>query len=156
MLEAKGSKYFRGHYPWIFISLLLLALVFFLYNQYSSYKRMVNEMQEERDTLIAKVESMKGSTLLHSRDIMRLKKQGLSNPLDDLVDDLMRHKELIPFKGILGGTMSFYSKKHIHVLTSRWVLAAFEDGHIGGQMILEYTVSLGGKINWKVISAYLN
>jgi hypothetical protein len=156
MLEEKGSKYFRGHFIWIFISLLLLAVVFFLYNQYISYKNKVNEMKEERDALVVKLETMKGSAFVHSKDIMRLKKQGLSNPVDDLIDDLMKHKELIPFKGVLGGTMSFYSKKDIHVLTSRWVLAAFEDGHIGGQMILEYTVSLGGKINWKVISAYLN
>jgi len=56
----------------------------------------------------------------------------------------------------MGGTMGFYSQKDIHVLTSRWVLASFEDGHIGGRMLLEYDVSSGGEIQWKVISAYLD
>ena len=68
----------------------------------------------------------------------------------------MQHRELIPYEGVMGGTMGFYSQKDIHILSSRWVLAAFEDGHIGGHMLLEYRVDPGGKIHWRVIVAYLD
>ncbi len=89
-------------------------------------------------------------------NVAQLQKKGLSHLEEDLATDLMGHRELIPYKGVMGGTMGFYSQKDIHVLTSRWVLASFEDGHIGGRMLLEYDVSSGGEIQWKVISAYLD
>jgi hypothetical protein len=39
--------------------------------------------------------------------------------LKDIVADLKTHSELIPYKGILGGTMGFYGDNDIHVLTNR-------------------------------------
>jgi len=94
--------------------------------------------------------------LLHSWDITKLKKAGLSDPEKDLIADLMHHRELIPYDGVMGGTMGFYSKQDIHILTSRWILASFEDGHIGGHMLLEYRVHPAGEIHWGVIVAYLD
>ena len=113
------------------------------------------EMIKQRDMLRAKVERSEGSALLSNWELDKLKEKGLTNPLEDLADDLMRHAELIPYKGVMGGTMGFYAKDDIHVVTSRWVLASFEDGHMKGRMLLEYQVSPKGKIYWRVISAYL-
>ena len=93
---------------------------------------------------------------LYPWDILELKRKGLHDPVHDITVDLMRHTELIPYEGVLGGTMGFYSEDMIHVLTKRWVLASFEDGHIGGKMLLEYQVSGGGEITWSVIDSYLN
>ncbi|MFI5372954.1 MAG: hypothetical protein ACHQ52_15470, partial [Candidatus Eisenbacteria bacterium] len=70
----------------------------------------------------------------------------------DLKVDLMKHPELIPYPGVEGGTMGFYSADWIRILGGRWVFARFEDGHIGGTMLLEYQVR-NGHITWKRIAA---
>jgi hypothetical protein len=82
------------------------------------------------------------------------KKKGLQDPERDIVADLMKHNELIPYEGVLGGKMCFCFRESIRVLNHKWVLAYFEDGHIMGEMLLEYAVSDDGEINWKVIDAH--
>jgi catechol 2,3-dioxygenase-like lactoylglutathione lyase family enzyme len=74
--------------------------------------------------------------------------------INDLKKDLMKHPELIPFKGEVGGKMDFYSEEFIHILSNDWVYAYFEDGHIAGQMLLKYRMD-GGKITWKVLQSEL-
>lgn len=92
---------------------------------------------------------------LAPQDLAALYRRGLSNPLLQLPADLMRHREIIPFPGTLGGTMNFNSPRDIHVLNKRWVLAACEDGHQRGTLLLEYTVGERGTITWKVVAAAL-
>ncbi len=88
-------------------------------------------------------------------ETLNLKKLGLYEPESDLKSDLILHNELIPYKGVLGGTMGFFGKEYIRILNDR-VFAYFEDGHIDGYMVLEYKVSSGGKISWKVLYSYLD
>ena len=85
---------------------------------------------------------------------LNLKKLGLYEPEDDLKSDLMLHNELIFYKGVLGGTMGFFGKEYMRILNDK-VFAYFEDGHIGGYMVLKYKVSQGGKISWKVLYSHL-
>jgi hypothetical protein len=92
---------------------------------------------------------------LSYREIEELQEKGLRDPVNDLIADIRKHRELIPYKGIRGGTMDFYTDESIHVLSSKNVLAYFEDGHICGYMLLEYHVS-NGKISWKVIDSRLD
>jgi len=155
MPEGKGARFSKERFFWIVLSAMLLVFVFFLSFQYVRYKDRLLKVQKEREVLTTKIKRLEGRSLLRNWEMERLKKV-LPNPVEDLVADLMQHKELIPFKGVLGGTMGFYSKKDIYVLTSRWVLASFEDGHIGGKILLEYWISPQGKIQWKVLSAYLD
>jgi hypothetical protein len=56
-----------------------------------------------------------------------LKRKGLSDPLVDLASDLRRHPELLPDNPVpeWGGNFGFYDPEGIHLLTSKWVLAAF-------------------------------
>lgn len=92
---------------------------------------------------------------LHRWDIEEMKRRGLKEPVKDIISDLMRHRELIPYEGSLGGTMNFYSESQIRILTKKWVLAYFEDGHNGGYLLLEYEVTTGGRINWKALASYM-
>ncbi|TVQ40117.1 MAG: hypothetical protein EA384_04210 [Spirochaetaceae bacterium] len=73
-----------------------------------------------------------------------------------LVMDLLDRSDLIPFDGILGGTMGFYTPDNVFVLSNRWVYARFEDGHIGGEMLLEYRIDGVGGIDWTVLYAELH
>jgi len=93
--------------------------------------------------------------LLTETDIRKLKKVGLHDPVNELRRDLVAHPELIPYKGVLGGTMQFVGDR-VALLSTRWVFAEFEDGHIGGSCLLEYEITPEGCISWKLLSAALH
>lgn len=86
---------------------------------------------------------------LQEADRQLLIAQGLQNPVADLVQDLMKHNELIPCKGSVGGTPGFYSAEGITVLSKNRVRADYDDGHVMGTAELTFTVS-NGAISWKV------
>jgi len=93
--------------------------------------------------------------LLTELDISDLKMKGLQDPVRDLRGDLMKHRDLIPFKGVLGGTMDFVENS-ITLLSPQWVYAEFEDGHIAGRCLLIFEVAPGGSLSWRVLSATLD
>jgi hypothetical protein len=154
--KGLGTGFFKGRYfLMVFCAILVAAIIgFSLYC--IRLRDRLKEVEAEKEVLLAQIKASQGPSLLTSLDIAQLSRQGISDPEEDLASDLMQHRELIPYAGVMGGTMGFYSKKAIHILSSRWVLAAFEDGHIGGHMLLEYRVDPGGKIHWRVIEAYLD
>lgn len=88
---------------------------------------------------------------LHKSDILLLKRKGLKRPVDDLIEDLMGRRDLIPIDGVLGGTMAFV-KSEMVILNDKWVIASFDDGHMLGRALLEYEVSEDGKISWGMIA----
>lgn len=90
-----------------------------------------------------------------SWDIEAMKRAGLKDPLKDIISDLKRHKELIPYEGSMGGTMNFYGESKMWILTNKWVLAYFEDGHNGGYLLLGYEITKG-EIHWKRLDSYLS
>jgi hypothetical protein len=91
-----------------------------------------------------------------SWDIKDMKRAGLKDPLKDIISDLKRHRELIPYEGSMGGTMNFVGSSKMWILTKKWVLAYFEDGHNGGYLLLEFEITKDGKINWKRLASYLS
>jgi hypothetical protein len=157
----------------LFIIPSILAITFFvlfidvngkLDQARNEFKKKTEKYNNEKDELISENKKLKriessikniseNSIYLYSNDIKDMKEKGLSNPVQDIISNLMKHNELIPYKGVLGGTMRFYEKE-IRILTNKWVLAYFEDGHIGGYLLLEYDISNDGKINWKRIASH--
>lgn len=101
------------------------------------------------------VKSRTGNIKTHQlpeADRQFLIRKGLRDPINDLVQDLIKHDELIPCKGVLGGTPGFYDPDGITVLSKDHVIADFDDGHIEGTIELTFTVS-NGTIFWRVIHA---
>lgn len=84
-----------------------------------------------------------------------LRKRGLDNPVEDIRNDLIASPGLIARPGVLGGEMGFYFPDGIHILNHRWVFAYFEDGHIGGAILLRYDVGGDGNIIWEVLDEAL-
>ncbi|ANB01945.1 hypothetical protein [Ectothiorhodospira sp. BSL-9] len=84
----------------------------------------------------------------------RLRRLGLNQPREDLLNDLVQQPELIDHDPVLGGTL-FFVPDETHILNDRWVLATFEDGHVRGQMLLEYEVAFG-TIDWRVLTSELD
>jgi hypothetical protein len=113
-----------------------------------SQARWMTSFWQERTGMARQEQGM----LLDEFDIESLKKMGLKDPVHDLPRDLVAHPELIPYEGVLGGTMGFYESS-VSLLSTRWAFAYFEDGHIGGRCLLEYEVEPGGRISWKILAA---
>ncbi len=84
-------------------------------------------------------------------DLRRFEEKGIDDPITFLRDQVQERPELIPTEPVLGGTMSFYDREEIQVLNHRWVLATYEDGHISGQILLEYDIDEEGEISWEVL-----
>jgi hypothetical protein len=90
---------------------------------------------------------------LTNAQIQTMQRRGLARPDVQLRSDLARQPELIQPEPVLGGSM-YFVPEGIHILNDRWVLATFEDGHIRGQMLLEYEV-VHGNVVWQVIESYV-
>lgn len=167
-MKLSKDKYLDYLY---FILPSVLAVLFFILfltksqeinqvrNNYQEYIKKYEKVKKESErnkskesgTQTTNTKSL-NTIYLYRNDIENMKKKGLANPVEDIISDLGKHRDLIPYKGILGGTMDFYGR-NIWILTNKWVLAYFEDGHTAGYMLLEYSITDNGKITWKRISA---
>jgi hypothetical protein len=145
----------------IFVLICAVALLSLFYERYP-FRQDEALYQKKEKTLLEKIykleELLKSSKVkdnLSKQDIAAFKIKGLANPAEDLKKDLIKNAKLIPSKGTLGGSMGFYSEKDIKILSSKWVIADFDDGHNSGKMLLRFDVPRKGKITWKVIDYYL-
>jgi hypothetical protein len=110
-------------------------------------RRWQDELQHSRE---------QKRTLLDDNDLFELRRLGLADPVHQLRDSLVAHPELIPFPGTLGGTMHFIDHDAIVLLKPPFVFAEFEDGHIGGHMLVSYEVTRGPVVIWKRLWAELD
>ncbi len=106
---------------------------------------------------VALAAEAKQSVLIGQDELDQLRWEGLTDPVGQLRSDLQEHPELIPFPGVLGGTMRFSpAGGDIAILSGTWVFARFEDGHVSGECLLAYTVGPRGKIRWKVVASRMD
>lgn len=94
-------------------------------------------------------------TLLDEIDLMHLKEQGLDDPPRQLRESLLARADLIPFPGELGGTMRIEDDS-IVLLDPPYAFATFDDGHIVGYLLAEYSIKPGGQIEWSRLWAELD
>jgi hypothetical protein len=94
--------------------------------------------------------------LLRRYDIEELQQRGLTEPIPEIVASLQVHPEVIPFEGVLGGTMGFYYPDRIHVLNTSWVYADFDDGHVAGHGLFAYSVRADSTLEWRTVMAELD
>ena len=116
-------------------------------DEYTMIKERFDEMKKE---LAIYKELAYYKDVLNDVDYSYLQKKGLREPIKQIKEDLMSKPEIIEIKGIKGGKIDFYDSRNIYILNSKWVYAFFEDGHIAGSVLLEYTIN-NGKIKWQVI-----
>jgi hypothetical protein len=91
--------------------------------------------------------------VLMQYEIRQFQNLGLDNPEEEILKDLFNNPQLIPHEGVLGGTMRFHSMDDLKLINGSWAYARYEDGHITGEMLLEYQVGRNGTISWNVIRA---
>lgn len=159
MLKGKGGmvkiftmEFLRERILWIVIIAVLIMFMIGMIAYIASFRSHIISLQQQIAKENEKLKiALRDIPTLDYSDIERLKDYGLQDPVTDITVDLKKHPELIPYEAVLGGTMRFHKA---YVLTPEWVLANFDDGHIGGHMLLEYDVS-DGTISWRIVASYL-
>ncbi|WP_051935864.1 hypothetical protein [Salegentibacter sp. Hel_I_6] len=73
----------------------------------------------------------------------------LNNPESLIVESLKRNTQIIPEKSVLGGEMRFVESE---ILNERFIWATYEDGHIGGEAIFEYSLKKTDSVGFKLVS----
>jgi cell division protein FtsL len=166
----------RERIIWISLVAIFAVISVLVFAKYKTTLTLVNQivtdLEDEKTTrtqreinltsqvsdLKAKVEEynelIKNSPTNNPDIINGLKHRGFNGEVQEIIADLVKHNELIPYDGALGGKMGFYSKEKVFVLSDKWVYAYFDDGHINGYMLLSYSIN-NGNISWKVIDSYL-
>jgi len=166
----------RERFIWILAIILIVAIFLVTVNKYEVALNLMNErvleLEAEKTNWIkreanlnSQIEDLKKQSEEYARiidnfpsynwDIIEgLKIKGFEGNVQDIINDLVRHDELIPYEGALGGKMGFYSEDRIYVLSDKWVFAYFEDGHAYGYMLLSYSID-NNKISWKIIDSYI-
>jgi hypothetical protein len=111
------------------------------------------QLQARRWQRIVQQQAAARGSNLQSHEIDMLRREGLLvNPIEQLRDSLMARPDLIPMKPVLGGTMDFYSREGIVLLSPNYAFASFEDGHIGGFMLLRFwIIGAGGRVHWEPV-----
>ncbi len=118
----------------------------------------MDSLQAKVDSLKIEIDSLSKVSIPHDResnywydplyDGSNLLRQGIESPGEFIEKSLREKPELIPLKGVLGGTMR-YGK--IQPLGSQWVIAYYDDGHIEGRAIFRYTLNSQGKLDFKLL-----
>jgi hypothetical protein len=158
MSETRSS---RGRFAWMAAALILAVIAGLSWRHLmrveklvSTYRDQYQMIQGQMNYLLENLaEQARERQGLASWEVEELREKGLTDPATDIAADLAARKDLVPFEGVLGGTMEF---RDIEILTSRWVLGYVEDGHLTGHVLLEYEVSGDGKISWKLLRAYMD
>ena len=103
-MEDSNSSFSTERFLWLGLTLILIILIFVLFFRNVSYKDKLVEAGQYDTILTTELEG--------------LQEKGLQDPIKEINADLMNHDELIPYKGVLGGSMRFHNEKDIHILTS--------------------------------------
>lgn len=75
-------------------------------------------------------------------------KQNISDPASFIKKSLRNRPDLIPLEPVLGGRMHF---GNMQLLGSQWIIAEYEDGHIMGQSLYEYTLGPDGEVQFSIL-----
>lgn len=114
----------------------------------SDYEAQITELKTQLNAL-------EGNTY-HYPDylVSEFNSNGFSD-IQQFLNTLTDHPELIPTEGVLGGTMRWYPEFSI-VLDDKFVYAYFEDGHISGHSILQYNLLGNGEVDWQASQTFMD
>lgn len=149
-------------------------------DEINTLNKTLEELNRSNDTLSSEKESLIGQLAQSASDyesqITELKtqlnalegnnyhypdylvSQFNSNGFSDIqqfLNTLSDHPELIPTEGVLGGTMRWYPEFSI-VLDDKLVYAYFEDGHVSGHSILQYKLLGNSEVEWQSSQTFMD
>lgn len=74
----------------------------------------------------------------------------IENPGEYIETALKEQPDKIPMKPEVGGKMEF---RKVEVISEDWVLATYDDGHVQGRSIYEYTLEPDGSMKFEVVAS---
>ncbi|HDQ92692.1 MAG TPA: hypothetical protein ENN89_01070 [Synergistetes bacterium] len=83
-------------------------------------------------------------------DWEKMKNSQRPDPKTWLTENILSRDDLIPWEGVLGGTMKIYDPSSVWFIGPNWCLAWAEDGHIGGYMLLRFETGTS-EPSWRLI-----
>ncbi|WP_298545660.1 hypothetical protein [uncultured Aquimarina sp.] len=113
----------------------------------------VDSLKIKNDSLIKKLNEVKPELNYwfdEKYDGKELVEIGIANPAEFIEKSLREKTELIPLKATLGGTMHFGK---IQLLSSKWLIAEFDDGHIQGKAIYLYKLNKNGQLEFELLNS---
>ncbi len=111
-------------------------------------KDSLEYFMQQYDSLLSVHLQLKEETNDWTKDVsLRFKEIGIESK-HEVSEILYYTPEIIPFPGILGGSMKI---RDIRFISDKWILAGCCDGHYVGYLILDYTINKDSTINWKVL-----
>jgi|SRR5690554_178271 len=142
-----------------FISALMLLLLLGCTNNEAN-KSLRNELQElqiQNDSLMEIVREIEKSRMdsktpqwyFPETDSRKLLESGIENPEEYIKNALLEKTDLIPMDAVLGGTMHY---NNIQLLGDRWLIADFEDGHVYGKAIMEYSFEENNTVVFRIMA----
>ena len=137
----------------LFLSCTLFFISLHYHKKIRQKDNIILALKEEHRNLAQSIQILK-SKIPDQPNWEVYERYGITNPEQVLKKDLMKRKDLIPWKGIMGGQMAIYNENLIWFMAPNWCLAYVEDGHIGGYMLLEFRIQKE-RISWKLLEAQL-
>ncbi|NLO71085.1 MAG: hypothetical protein GX102_09165 [Porphyromonadaceae bacterium] len=129
----------------------IIGLLLLLGCKKNSEREAYQAAIDSLNTVIASMESSTASETNHwfndAVDGKQLVKYGIAQPEEYVVKQFSERTDLFPIKAVLGGTMRF---SKVQVLGNKWLIADFDDGHVGGRAIYSYHLK-DGKLMFKIM-----
>lgn len=111
-------------------------------------------LKEQLAAMSLEVENAKDNKDLDVLSELELERMGFQGTAADIAAELVKHPEIIPYEGILGGTTTF-SEDGIKVFSHKWIYAPFSDGHFVGALLLKYEIKDGKATNFKIVDTFM-
>lgn len=77
------------------------------------------------------------------------KYEGIENPEQFIKNQLRNQPEKIPLSPVLGGNMEF---RKIDIISEKWLLAIYDDGHVQGKALMEYQLQPNGSVKYTLVA----
>lgn len=123
-----------------------IKLIDSLNSQNDSLKSQSDALKSQNDSLITVINYW----FNEKYDANALFNIGINNPKDFIIKSLRAKPEIIPIKGVLGGTMRF---GNVEILSHKWIIADFDDGHILGSAIFRYYLNDKKELEFQLIES---
>jgi hypothetical protein len=153
-MSMASSRAFAKNLLLLFLAAGLVASLFYNFRQQSeigSLQAQISDSALQKKILEEKNESL-GQAIPPGPDWDQRTTESVTNPREHVLEDLLSRKDLLPWEGVLGGTMGIHRKQDVWFLGPSWCVAYVEDGHIGGYMLLSYEIGKTG-IEWNLLDA---
>jgi hypothetical protein len=143
----------------VVIILLLSATSGTVFWKYTQVVEQNNRLSEELSATMSELErnraAMESAALRTpppEPDWERIKNSKRTDPKAWLTESILSRDDLVPWEGVLGGTMRVYDPSSVWFIGPNWCLAWAEDGHIGGYMLLRFETGTV-EPSWRLIDS---